>query len=409
MSNAARHSDLENGNSHRGSNQLGLKQYNERLVISLIQDAGALSKAEIARITKLSAQTVTIIVNRLIDEGYLMKKAVRRGKVGQPSTPIELNPDGAITLGVKIGRRSMDLLVLAFNRQVVNRLTYTYDYPDPDAVFQLIPKAVEALKAGMTDRQRSRIVGIGVAAPTGIEGWEGIIGAPKGALARWKGIDLRGRIEELTDLPTALLNDATAACLAEISLGTNSRFRTLLYFYVGTFVGGGLVLDGRLIEGRTGNAAAVGSVPLCVRNGNSDASPLQLIEAASLNQLEISARKQRIGIEVFTLEDHSLDMEETAVFEEWSDGAANAIAFAAVAGMSFVEAEAIVVDGGISRQLVARLAEKIRDQIETYNLEGLSPSAVTVGEIGQDARAMGGALLPQHANFSPDNNVLLKD
>ena len=69
-----------------------------------------MSKAEIARVTKLSAQTVTIIVNRLIEEGYLLKCAARRGKVGQPSTPIELNPDGAISFGIKIGRRSVEVL-----------------------------------------------------------------------------------------------------------------------------------------------------------------------------------------------------------------------------------------------------------------------------------------------------------
>src|SRR5690606_13593829 len=102
-------------------NQVGLKQYNERLILSLIREAGALSKADIARITHLSSQTVTIIVNRLLKAGLLRKKEVIRGLIGQPSTPIEINPDGAISIGVKIGRRSLDLLALSFDRHVVVR------------------------------------------------------------------------------------------------------------------------------------------------------------------------------------------------------------------------------------------------------------------------------------------------
>ena len=391
--------------SHRGSNQLGLKQYNERLILSLIQENGALSKAEIARITKLSAQTVTIIVNRLIDEGFLAKKPVRRGKVGQPSTPIMLNPDGAITIGIKIGRRSLDVLVLSFDRQVYNRLTYTYDYPDRDQVFAMIPTAIEALKAGLNDTQRPRLVGIGVAAPLGIDGWEGIIGAPKGALARWKDVDICAEIEALTDLPTTMLNDATAACLAEISLGQASQFNSILYYYVGTFIGGGLVLDGRLIEGKTGNAAAVGSVPLGLQDGT---PPPQLIEAASLHILEKSARAQGIHFDVFLNEDHTLDATEQACFDDWCETAANAIAFASITGLSFFESEAIVIDAGLSRLLVAQLVDKVRAQFRGYNLEGLTPAEICAGETGLDARAIGGALVPQYVHFSPDNKVLLK-
>lgn len=397
---------FSNAAHHRGSNQIGLKQYNERLVISLIQDVGALSKAEIARITKLSAQTVTIIVNRLIDQGFLKKKEVIRGKVGQPSTPIELDPDGAVSIGIKIGRRSLDLLVLSFNRRILSRLSYTYDYPDSETVFRLIGDAVSTLTAGLSARQRSRLVGIGIAAPTGIDGWEGVIGAPKGALARWKNIDILKECEKVTGLPTTLLNDATAACLAEIEIGQSNRFQSMLYFYVGTFVGGGLVLDGKLVEGRTGNAGAVGSLPLHL-TGNSSGAPAQLIEAASLHQLENLSRDADIEVRAFT-EEATLKPKEQACFDRWSDGVADALAFASASGSSFFEPEAVVIDAGISRHLVRSLIERVSDKFNSYNLEGLTVPEIRMGEIGRDARAQGGALVPIHANFAADNKYLLK-
>ena len=59
--------------SRRGSNQSGMRAYNERLVLSLIRQTGALAKAEIARRTGLSAQTVSVIMRALEADGLLLR------------------------------------------------------------------------------------------------------------------------------------------------------------------------------------------------------------------------------------------------------------------------------------------------------------------------------------------------
>ena len=159
---------LPEGDASRlGGNQIGLKEYNERIVLSLILEAGALSKAEIARITRLSPQTVTNLVNRLLEERLLRKKNVVRGRVGQPSTPIELDPDGALSVGVKIGRRSLDLIALSFDRQIVGRSRFGYDVLEKAVVFELIGPAYRRLVDALTPHQRARLVGIGVAGADG--------------------------------------------------------------------------------------------------------------------------------------------------------------------------------------------------------------------------------------------------
>jgi DNA-binding MarR family transcriptional regulator len=79
----------------RGSNQIGMSQFNERVVLQAIRFHGSMPKADIARLTNLSTQTVSLIINRLLEEGLVAKQASLRGKVGQPSVPIALNPDGA--------------------------------------------------------------------------------------------------------------------------------------------------------------------------------------------------------------------------------------------------------------------------------------------------------------------------
>ena len=73
-----------------GSNQVRVRAYNERLVMSLVRRHGALSKAEIARRSGLSAQTVTVIMRALEADGLLIRGEPTRGRVGQPSTPMRL-------------------------------------------------------------------------------------------------------------------------------------------------------------------------------------------------------------------------------------------------------------------------------------------------------------------------------
>lgn len=88
-----------------GSNQLGMRQFNERIVLQAIRLHGALPKADIARLTRLSMQTASMIVDHLIDDGLPVKEARTRvpGRLGQPSVPIALRADGAFSIGVKVG------------------------------------------------------------------------------------------------------------------------------------------------------------------------------------------------------------------------------------------------------------------------------------------------------------------
>src|ERR1700716_483635 len=87
----------------RGPNQTGVRLYNERLILSLIRRHRGLAKVEIARLTGLSTQTTTVIINRLEADGLLLAGEPQRGRIGQPSVPYSLNADGAFGLGLMIG------------------------------------------------------------------------------------------------------------------------------------------------------------------------------------------------------------------------------------------------------------------------------------------------------------------
>ena len=95
-----------------GSNQTRVRAYNERLVMALVRRHGSLPKAEIARRSGLSPQTVSVIMRALEKDMLLVKGEPVRGRVGQPSVPMALNPDAVFSIGLKIGRRSADMVLM---------------------------------------------------------------------------------------------------------------------------------------------------------------------------------------------------------------------------------------------------------------------------------------------------------
>jgi predicted NBD/HSP70 family sugar kinase len=92
----------------------------------------------------------------------------------------------------------------------------------------------------------------------------------------------------------------------------------------------------------------------------------------------------------------------------WIEQAANALAHTVISGTAFLDIDAVVIDGSFSRTLLSQLIAATQSCLKGYNWEGLWSANVIAGEVGPDARALGGALLPLHANFAPDRELFLK-
>ena len=154
-----------------GANQTGARAYNDRLVLSLIRQSGALPKAELARLTGLSAQTLTVIVKRLETEGLLLPTAPIRGRVGQPSVPYALNPRGALSFGLKIGRRSAEVVLSDFTGAVLERAVLPYRIPTPASAVAFAEAEIARITAGLSPDEARRIIGVGIAMPFDIWNW----------------------------------------------------------------------------------------------------------------------------------------------------------------------------------------------------------------------------------------------
>ena len=394
----SRHGSPEAGESQqlRGTNQSGMRDHNERLVLSLVRQSGALAKSDIARMTGLSAQTVSVIMRELEVEGLLLRQEPIRGKIGQPSIPMALNPEGAFFIGLKVGRRSAELVLIDFLGKTRAMLQNSYGYPTPRDTIEFVRSGIAQMRAGLTRGQDKRIAGLGVAMPFELWNWVDTAGAPPEIMDAWRNRDIRSDLQALFSFPVYLQNDATSACGAELVFVDIGSLRDFVYFYIGAFAGGGVVLNGRLYSGPTGNAGALGSMPVPGPGGR----PTQLIDVASIAVLEKSLNAK--GIEasyLWTSPEEWHDLDNQPDLDNWISTASDALAYAIVASASVIDFESAVIDGWMPPSIRARLVQAVQSAIGKIDVEGLRIPSVREGTVGIHARAMGGASLPLSERF----------
>lgn len=390
-----------------GSNQIGMREFNERVILHTIRTHGSLPKADVARLTKLSTQTVSVIINRLLEEGFVTKLASRRGKVGQPSQPIALHPEGAFSIGIQIGRRALYMVVIDFTGEIRWQSTTRYPSPEVEHVFASIDEKLREIDAFLGPELAHRLTGIGLAAPLTLGTWHALESLLPQDAEAWRRVDMRARLQAMTPLPVEFAKDTLAACIAELVAGRGRKLKSYLYVFVDTLVGGGLVIDGEPHGGQFGNAGAIGSMPLALAEGAERPAPLQLLGAASLVRLEEMQAAAGLEILAFT-DERLLEAPWAAVTDTWILEAANAITFGVAGAACLLDLDGVVVDGAVSRALLERLIGAMQEAMATYSWQGTARPLLVAGATGVAAKVIGAAYLPLHANFAPAHGLFLK-
>jgi glucokinase len=127
---------------------------------------------------------------------------------------------------------------------------------DAEALWVDLAELVQGVTAGLEAGDRLLVCGTGCGGPMSPGGDE----VSPLNIAAWRSFPLRARLAQLTGLPTFVDNDAKALALGEGWVGAAAGCADYIAMVVSTGVGGGIVLDGRLLDGRLGNAGHIGHV-----------------------------------------------------------------------------------------------------------------------------------------------------
>lgn len=242
----------------RGTNLPRMGDFNQTVVLDVIRRAGGgLARAEVARRTGLSPQTLTNVARRLLDLGLVVEEgeAARRGP-GRPGTLLRLNPGSRFAVGVHLDPATMTFVLLDLSGAVLARAQVPTPVPeDPDAVLDGLVAEIEGLLDG-AGVDRDRVLGVGIAAPGPIDVEAGVVLDPP-HLPGWHDVPLRDAVAERTGLRAVLDKDVIAAACAHL-WHPGERASDFVFFYLGTGVAVSTVLHDEVVRGVSGNAGESG-------------------------------------------------------------------------------------------------------------------------------------------------------
>ena len=377
----------------RGVAQSGVRITNERAVLTLITLNPGASNADVARMSGLGPQTTSRIIAELESRGLVMRGEVLRGRRGQPATPLFLNPHGAMAIGIEIGWRHYEVLVIEMSGKTLASVRRSYAWPDARTLFGDIAAEVATIRSGLTDEQRSRLAGIGVASPSHIARNIGLVKAPPEQVELWQDIDLVARIAADTGLAVQWFNDGNAACWAEVISQSMARPESLAYFQVGTFVGAGLVTNGELWEGK-GHDANMGSIMICDDQGK----PTFVHLVASISAFQTLLTEAGIAVPKGSPFNWNWD-ELEPVTTKWLDNAGLALARAIINTHAVLSLDKAVVDGVMPRDIVSRLLDRVSHHLSILPSLTADHPPIEMGRLGASAAATGAAQLVLFKRF----------
>ncbi len=388
--------------AQRGTNQLDLRSYNERLLLQLVRRHGQMTKAEATRASGLSANATSVIFRELEKNGLVLRGDRILGRIGQPSTPMRINPDAHKYVSLKIGRRSVELAVIDFVGGIRSQKRENYPFPTPANVMGFVERMLTpVLRSAKTPRKS--ITGMAIAMPFELWSWPDEFGASREALQAWRDFDIVAALSELVPWTIVLENDATAACRAEQIFGNHSEKQDWIYFFVGTFIGGGIVLNGSVVPGRRGNAGGFGPMRVPDMAGGD-----RLIDHASLIVLERSLAST--GIDPTIIYEETTDWASFgAPLEDWFQRAGKSLCHAVVSSLSIMDFDSVIIDGSIPPMVKDRLVAEVIKQLEVTDLQGVIFPAVESGQIGRNARLIGAAGILINQHYLLDQNTLMRN
>ncbi len=401
---------MRNGTSGQGSNSVHVRQFNERVILSLLRRLGEASKAELARHARLTHNTAGQIVRELEGQRLIRTDGKRAGARGQPATILRLDPHGASSIGVKLGRRSLDVMLVDFGGRVLERRRLERPFPMPDEAVTFVSESVEVLQRLNGESGASQLAGLGVAVPYNLGSWQRELDVPMATYRSWNEFDAPHALAAATGLEVFCENDGTAAAVAELFYGCGRSLDDFLYVFVGDALGGGVILGGDYHRGVNANAGDLGLMPTAPSRLATAPAPNGrheiLLARASVNALIRHLRGSGVPIDGQAELDALLERGHPAV-GEWLDDAAEAMAVPILSAVRVLDVPVVVLDGALPQPLLDELIRRLEPLLAQASPESREPPQLRRGSVGRDAAALGAAILPLHLNYSPNREALV--
>jgi predicted NBD/HSP70 family sugar kinase len=397
-----------------GTNLGGASAHNRRVVIDALRVNGALSRADLARSTHLTPQAVSNITHELQSAGLVVAGDAVKLKRGQPAVPYRLVPEGALAVGLHIDRRYVRSVVVNLVGDALFREGRPLPSGGPEAgvpvVLELLGKTLRHVDSMAADAA-ARLVGLGMAMP----GPFGVIRdeADEWMMSAWQAYPLVETVTQATGLKVRLVNDATAAAIAEKLTGVAHGVSNLVFLFLGYGLGAGIVIDGDVYEGAHGNAGEVGEILMRLpfdssASANSAQIPTPVEHDASLGSLARVLDVEARDPDLYDAIDVALASGDPRL-TRWVSVAAQQVRRTVQIVESLFDPELVILGGEAPKALLTQLQQKMMPLLPSVSERPDRPRPrLVVGTADRWAVALGAGTEPISRAFDPRFSAILK-
>lgn len=242
-----------------GSKEL-IRDLNRSLVLNIIATRGPISRAEVARQIRLTAATITNIVNDFINAGLVFEAASEESSGGRPPILLRINPIAGYVIGVKVREYKVvmvlcDLACTVIYQTEAELTTSVHPYQVAETITASFNKCLQE-----TNINQQNVLGMGVGVSGLVDSSQGIVRYSN--FFNWNNVELGSALEFKTRVPVIIENDVNMLALAESHFGAGRSSSVCLLVTIGHGVGMGLVINGELFRGAYGNAAEFGHITM---------------------------------------------------------------------------------------------------------------------------------------------------
>nr|WP_314467083.1 ROK family transcriptional regulator [uncultured Novosphingobium sp.] len=357
----------------------------QRRVVQHLRIHGPTARVHLAQALDINAATLTRLTQQLAALGLIEENVASPVSVrGRPTIPVAISGHGGWSVGATLHPGWLELIVIDFRGEVLFADSQPFIENDPKAFARTLDERLRAL-AAERGFMHGRFLGLGVA----VAGYalEGDRNRRKVVdwIAPWNDIPLQTVLGDVLDMPVWIENDAAAAALAEYYRPhIMSRHRSVLVFFLGHGVGGGLIAERDLFAGEFHNAGEVGRL----FPGNHD-------RPSGINLLETL---RRAGATVTSLADlEGLMDSHGPVFDAWIENAADQLTTAVQSGVVWLDPGAVIISGAIPKSVLERLAAGVEARCKVLHVGYHAPvPRIYASDLGSRAVVLGAALAPLH-------------
>ena len=304
-----------------------------------------------------------------------------------------------IYLGIDIGGTAVKFGLVNGEGVMVSEVSeYSVKFDNYET--PIIETVVKSAKEFMSKNNKAffDINGIGVSATGGINSKLGIVEGSAGHIKNWEGTNIKKRLEAEFGMNTVVLNDANAAALGEIWKGAAKGRENVVVMTIGTGVGGGIIVDSKILLGSKGFAGEIGHIPVNVDGEECSCGNTGCIEHyGSTSALVRNIKNAVISGEIIGINEDEID--GRLIFKQVSAGNKVVIKYvdewinyisAALVGLVHIfNPEMVILGGGVSKQKEF-FVDKVRDKVLHSVMDNFAQSlSIEAAELGNNAGIIG--------------------